>query len=113
MDYSIYDALEAGFNRIVFIIRKDIEDLFNFNPLLSTLEKNMHACIDSKQEDLTIEEGNTLTKITWNTEQVYPHVWIELDNTYDMLKVEGGYQATIETNRYESAENSINIYYSI
>lgn len=28
MDYSIYDALEAGFSRIVFIIRKDIEDLF-------------------------------------------------------------------------------------
>ena len=28
MDYSIYDALEAGFNRIVFIIRKDIEALF-------------------------------------------------------------------------------------
>lgn len=28
MDYSVYDALEAGFNRIVFIIRKDIEDLF-------------------------------------------------------------------------------------
>lgn len=28
MDYSVYDALEAGFNRIVFIIRKDIEQLF-------------------------------------------------------------------------------------
>lgn len=28
MDYSIYDALEAGFNRIVFIIGKDIENLF-------------------------------------------------------------------------------------
>ncbi len=28
MDYSIYDAIEAGFNRIVFIIRKDIEDDF-------------------------------------------------------------------------------------
>jgi len=25
MDYSIYDALEAGFNKIVFIIRRDIE----------------------------------------------------------------------------------------
>ena len=25
MDYSIYDALEAGFNKIVFIIRKDLE----------------------------------------------------------------------------------------
>lgn len=28
MDYSIYDAVHAGFNRIVFIIRKDIEPLF-------------------------------------------------------------------------------------
>ena len=25
MDYSIYDAIEAGFNKIVFIIRKDLE----------------------------------------------------------------------------------------
>lgn len=28
IDYSIYDALEAGFNKIVFIIRKDIEKDF-------------------------------------------------------------------------------------
>ena len=28
MDYSIYDALEAGFDRIVFIIRKDLEKDF-------------------------------------------------------------------------------------
>ena len=28
MEYSIYDALEAGFSRIVFIIRKEIEELF-------------------------------------------------------------------------------------
>lgn len=28
MDYSIHDALEAGFNKIVFIIRKDIEEAF-------------------------------------------------------------------------------------
>lgn len=25
MDYSIHDAIEAGFNRIIFVIRKDIE----------------------------------------------------------------------------------------
>lgn len=29
MDYSIYDAIKAGFNKIVFIIRKDIEEEFN------------------------------------------------------------------------------------
>ena len=28
IDYSIYDALQAGFNKIVFVIRKDIEDDF-------------------------------------------------------------------------------------
>ena len=28
MDYSIYDAKEAGFNKVVFIIRKDIEEEF-------------------------------------------------------------------------------------
>lgn len=31
MEYSIYDALEAGFNRIVFIIRRDIQELFDEN----------------------------------------------------------------------------------
>ena len=28
MEYSIHDALEAGFNKVVFIIRKDIEEEF-------------------------------------------------------------------------------------
>ena len=28
MDYSIHDAIEAGFNKVVFIIRRDIEKEF-------------------------------------------------------------------------------------
>ena len=28
MDYSIYDAIQAGFGKIVFIIRKDFEEDF-------------------------------------------------------------------------------------
>ena len=28
MDYSIHDAIEAGFNKIIFIIRRDIEEEF-------------------------------------------------------------------------------------
>lgn len=28
MDYSVYDALEAGFNKVVFIIRRDLEKEF-------------------------------------------------------------------------------------
>ena len=33
MDYSIHDAIEAGFNHVVFIIRKDIEKEVPGNPL--------------------------------------------------------------------------------
>ena len=28
MDYSIHDAIQAGFNKVIFIIRKDIENDF-------------------------------------------------------------------------------------
>lgn len=28
MDYSVYDAVKSGFNKVVFIIRKDIEEAF-------------------------------------------------------------------------------------
>jgi UTP-glucose-1-phosphate uridylyltransferase len=28
LEYSVYDALKAGYDRIVFIIRRDFEDLF-------------------------------------------------------------------------------------
>jgi UTP-glucose-1-phosphate uridylyltransferase len=29
IDYSIYDAIEAGFNKVVFVIRKDLEEDFD------------------------------------------------------------------------------------
>ncbi|MGB6193256.1 MAG: sugar phosphate nucleotidyltransferase [Terracidiphilus sp.] len=29
LDYSVYDASRAGFNKVVFVIRKDIEDAFH------------------------------------------------------------------------------------
>jgi UDP-glucose pyrophosphorylase len=29
MDYSIYDAIKAGFNKVVFVIRKDLEEDFD------------------------------------------------------------------------------------
>ncbi|MEO5966783.1 MAG: sugar phosphate nucleotidyltransferase, partial [Ferruginibacter sp.] len=37
MDYSIYDAIQAGFTKVVFIIRKDFAETFegNFNKKLN------------------------------------------------------------------------------
>ena len=28
LDYSVYDAIRAGFGKVVFIIRRDFEDIF-------------------------------------------------------------------------------------
>ena len=36
MDYSIYDAIKAGFGKIVFVIRKDFEKEFRERCFLST-----------------------------------------------------------------------------
>ena len=46
MDYSIHDAIKAGFNKIVFVIRKDIEDDFR-EVIGSRIEK---VCADANVE---------------------------------------------------------------
>ena len=43
MDYSICDAIEAGFNRVIFIIRHDIQDLFD-----QTVGKRVRAVCEKK-----------------------------------------------------------------
>lgn len=41
MDYSVHDAIEAGFDKVVFILRKDIMDEFR-----KTIGKNMESKIE-------------------------------------------------------------------
>ena len=42
MDYSIYDAINAGFGKLVFVIRKDFEDDFR-RIVLSKYEGHIHV----------------------------------------------------------------------
>lgn len=42
IDYSIHDALRVGFNRVVFIIRRDIEELFK-----STIGNRIEKIVDT------------------------------------------------------------------
>lgn len=55
MDYSIHDALEAGFNKIVFIIRKDLEQ--DFKEIIGNrIEKK--ACVEYAFQELSdLPEG--------------------------------------------------------
>ena len=61
MDYSIYDAIKAGFGKIVFIIRKDFEAQFR-EKVLSKYEGHIPAelvfqSIDALPEGFTVPEG--------------------------------------------------------
>ena len=53
MDYSIYDAMEAGFDKVVFVIRKDLERIFvklSETGLKRKLKLHMHSEVDDIPE---------------------------------------------------------------
>ena len=61
MDYSIYDAIQAGFGKIVFIIRKDFEQDFR-DKVLSKYEGHIPAAVcfqalENLPEGFTVPEG--------------------------------------------------------
>lgn len=70
LDYSIYDAIEAGFNKVVFIIRKDIEEAFRA-AIGDRIEKRIKTeYVFQNMEDLpegfVVPEGRTKP---WGTGQ--------------------------------------------
>jgi len=61
MDYSIYDAIKAGFGKIVFVIRKDFEQDFR-DKVLSKYEGHVPAelcfqSLDALPEGYSVPEG--------------------------------------------------------
>ncbi|MCI6551180.1 MAG: nucleotidyltransferase [Prevotella sp.] len=61
MDYSIYDAIQAGFGKIVFVIRKDFEQDFR-DKILSKYEGHIPAelvfqSLDSLPEGFAVPDG--------------------------------------------------------
>ena len=63
MDYSIYDAIKAGFGKLVFVIRKDFEDDFR-KKILSKYENHIPCelvfqALDALPDGFTCPEGRT------------------------------------------------------
>ena len=101
-DYVVFEVAEYTFTDHHFSYNnmKSIQ----YNPYLPLLSKEDYKEINALNEEIIVEQGDVLTKIIWKTDDVYKYVWFKLDNTlYDMKNVEGGYELTIETTRYEEA----------
>ena len=73
MDYSIHDAIEAGFNKVIFIIRKDIEEEFRevIGSRISAICAERNVTVDYAFQDINdipgeLPEGRTKP---WGTGQ--------------------------------------------
>lgn len=95
MDYSIHDAIEAGFNHVVFILRKDIEKEFKtvIGDRITSICKSHNVTVDYAFQDIndipgTLPEGRTKP---WGTGQAVlaakkvintPFIVINADDDY-------------------------------
>ena len=95
MDYSIHDAIEAGFNEVIFIIRKDIEDEFKMviGNRITDICAKYNVTVDYAFQDIndipgTLPQGRTKP---WGTGQAVlaakdiidsPFVVINADDYY-------------------------------
>ncbi len=63
MDYSIYDALKAGFEKVIFIIKEDIEEAFKekIGDKISRLVKTefVYQSVDDLPEGFKVPEGRS------------------------------------------------------
>lgn len=92
MDYSIYDAKEAGFDKVVFVIRKDIEEEFKEvigDRIAKEIEvEYVYQSLDQLPDGFEVPEGRTKP---WGTGQAVlcckdvvhePFVIINADDYY-------------------------------
>ena len=113
MDYSIYDAIRAGFGKVVFVIRKDFESDFR-SKILSKYEGHVPVevvfqGIDKLPEGYTAPEGRVKP---WGTNHAVlmgrevirePFAVINADDFYgrEGFEVIGRYLASLEGSRNE------------
>ncbi len=109
IDYSVYDAIRAGFGKVVFVIKKEIETDFR-DSLLKRFESRIDTSYVFQELDM-LPEGYALPsgrKKPWGTAHAImvseyaintPFAAINADDFY-------GYEAFREMNRFLSGEGS-------
>ena len=95
MDYSIHDAIEAGFNKVVFIIRKDIEHEFKevIGDRIEAICKAHDVTVDYAFQDIndipgTLPEGRTKP---WGTGQAVLAAKDALDTPFIVINADDYY----------------------
>lgn len=115
MDYSIYDAMKAGFDKVVFVIRRDLYDVFKevIGNRIEKVVKCEYAFqeIDDLPQGHSVPEGRTKP---WGTGQAIlcckdlinePFAVINADDYYGRDSFKTLHDYLIEDNHYEGKYN--------
>jgi len=92
MDYSVHDALDAGFDKIVFIIRKDIEK--DFREIIGNRIEKIAKCeyafqeLDKLPEGYKVPEGRTKP---WGTSHALLQVRDLIDCPFAVINADDFY----------------------
>lgn len=95
IDYSIYDALRVGFNRVVFIIRHDIDELFK-----STIGRRVEKIIDTtyvyqSADCLPVRSGDFPQRVKpWGTAQAVYCCKDVIDGKFAVINSDDFYSPT-------------------
>ena len=95
MDYSIHDAIEAGFNHVVFIIRKEIEKEFKevIGDRIASICSSYNVSVDYAFQDIndipgTLPEGRTKP---WGTGQAVLVAKKVIDTSFIVINADDYY----------------------
>ena len=95
MDYSIHDAVEAGFNQVVFIIRKNIEKEFRevIGDRIAKICEKHDVTVDYAFQDINDIPGNLPEGRTkpWGTGQAVLSAKSVLDNPFIVINADDYY----------------------
>ncbi|MGN0164572.1 MAG: sugar phosphate nucleotidyltransferase [Lachnospiraceae bacterium] len=103
MDYSIYDAIKAGFNKVIIVIRRDIEEEFRKligDRISSHIEiKYVYQDFDNLPEGFTCPEDR---KKPWGTGHAILACDGEIDSPFAIINADDfyGYEAFSKVHDY-------------
>ena len=118
MDYSIHDALEAGFNKLIFIIRKDIEE--DFRQIIGNRIEAVCAArgvkvayafqsLQAVPEGVTVPEGRTKP---WGTGQAVLSAREVIDCPFAVINADDYYgkEAYVKLHDFLTQKQASNAY---
>jgi hypothetical protein len=115
IDYSVYDALRAGFNKVVFVIRRDIEEAFKEQVGSRFADKvevrYVYQALEDLPEGFSVPEGRTKpwgtghAMLTAAAETAEPFIILNADDFYgaDAFRTAAAFLDTVKPGELKAA----------